>query len=231
MTKRTGHPTIKGLPEELRPRERLIKKGADSLSEIELLAILLGTGTQRVSAVELSSQLMGHYKTLRSLMDATVEELIEFDGVGTAKACQIKAALEFAKRLRGFTGDVRLTIKSPRDAAELFIEKLRYEDRECFVALLLNTKNQVIAMEDVSKGTLNSSAVHPRELFRRAIKKSAAAIILAHNHPSGDAKPSKDDLEVTKRLCEAGRIIGISVLDHIVTGDKDYTSMKTAGLM
>ncbi|MCG9966993.1 DNA repair protein RadC [Pelotomaculum terephthalicicum JT] len=215
----------------MRPRERLLQEGAGTLSEIELLAILLGTGSHEKTVLELASLILARFKSLRLLVDATVEELSEIKGVGLAKASQVKAALELAKRLSRFTGQPRPVIKSPGDAAGLVMEEMRHLDREHFRALLLNTRNQVIADDEVSIGTLNTSSVHPRELFRNAIKKSAASLILVHNHPSGDDTPSKEDLDVTRRLSEAGRIIGIEVLDHIIIGDNKFTSFKAEGLI
>jgi len=224
-------PTMKELPEDIRPRERLLNEGAEALSEIELLAILLRTGTRKVTALDLASLVMVRFKSLRLLVDATVEELSEVKGVGPAKASQVKAALELARRLSQFSDLPRPVIKSPDDAASLVMEEMRHLDREHFRALLLNTRNQVIGTDKVSVGTLNSSTVHPRELFRSAIKRSAASVILVHNHPSGDPTPSKEDLDITERLREAGKIIGIEVLDHIIIGDNRFTSFKAKGLI
>lgn len=224
-------PTIKELPEDIRPRERLLKEGAEALSDIELLAILLRTGFREATALDLASLLMARFKNLHQLVDATVEELSEVKGVGLAKASQVKAALELARRLSQFSGPPRPAVKSPDDAAGLVMEEMRRLDREHFRALLLNTKNQVIGVDKVSVGTLNSSAVHPRELFRNAIRKSAASVILVHNHPSGDPTPSREDLDITRRLVEAGKIIGIEVLDHIIIGDNKFISFKAKGLI
>ena len=223
--------TIKEMPLETRPRERLLKEGAEVLSEVELLAILLNTGSRNTNVLDLAALVLSSFKDLSSLVDATVEELSEIKGVGQAKSCKVKAALELAKRLSKYAGRQLPQIKSPGDAAALVMQNLRGLDREHFWSLLLNTKHRVISIDKVSVGTLNSSSVHPRELFRGAIKRSAASVILVHNHPSGDTTPSKDDLVITKRLCEAGRIIGIEVLDHIIIGDNEYTSIKTEGLM
>ncbi len=224
-------PTIKDLPEETRPRERLLKGGPEALSDIELLAILLRTGSREATALDLASQIMAHFKNLRQLLGATIEELGEIKGVGPAKACQIKAALELARRTSGYTSHPHPVIKSPDDAAALVMEEMRNFDREHFRAILLNTKNQVIGIDKVSVGTLNSSAVHPRELFRNAIKRGAASVILVHNHPSGDPSPSREDKEITLRVQEAGNIIGIVVLDHIIIGDNKFTSFKANGLI
>lgn len=224
-------PTLKEFPEDIRPRERLLKEGAEVLSDIELLAILLATGSREVTALELASLVITRFQSLRLLGDATVEELIGVKGVGPAKACTIKASLELARRLSHYTAQTRPVITSPDDAAGLVMEEMRRLDREHFRALLLNTRNQVIGMDKVSIGTLNSSMVHPRELFRNAIKRSAAAIILVHNHPSGDPTPSREDLDITGRLKEAGKIVGIDVLDHIIIGDNKFTSFKAKGLI
>ena len=223
--------TIKSLPASARPRERLRYEGAGVLSNIELLAILLNTGSHNTNVLELSAKILTRFDTLRLLVDATVEELSEIRGVGLVKASKVKAALELAKRLSLETNAEQPQIKSPDDAASHVMERLRFQDREHFLTILLNTKNRVISIEEVSVGTLNSSSVHPREVFRSAIKRSAASMILVHNHPSGDTTPSDDDLEATQRICEAGRIIGIEVMDHIIIGDNTFISIKSEGLM
>lgn len=231
------HLTIKDLPEESRPRERLVKLGAQALSTSELLAILLSTGTSSETALQLAQRLLAgnvpgwHGKGLRALQDAGVEELSQIRGVGIAKATRIKAALELGRRLTAETPESRPVIKSPRDAAALLMEEMRYLDREQFRLLLLSTKNQVIAIETDFVGSLNSSLVHPREMFRTCIRRSAAAIILAHNHPSGDPTPSQEDIQLTRRLVEGGKIIGIEVLDHLIIGDGVYVSMKEKGII
>jgi len=224
-------PTIKELPEDIRPRERLLKEGAEALSDVELLAILLRTGSRATTALDLASLLMVRFKNLHRLVDAAVEELSDVKGVGPAKASQVKAALELARRLAQFSEASRPVIKSPNDAAALVMEEMRHLDREHFRALLLNTKNQVIGTDKVSVGTLNSSTVHPRELFRNAIRRSAASLILVHNHPSGDPAPSREDLDITRRLIEAGKIIGIEILDHIIIGDNRFISFKAKELI
>ena len=222
---------MKELPEGVRPQERLLEEGAEALSDAELLAILLGTGSREATALELASRLLTVFQSLRRLVDATVEELSQMKGIGPAKASQVKAALELARRLSRFYGSPRPVIRSPEDAAGLVMEEMRHLDREHFRAILLNTKNQVIATDNVSVGTLNSSAVHPRELFRNAIKRSAAALILLHNHPSGDPAPSREDIDITGRLVQSGKIIGIEVLDHVIIGDNKFTSLKAEGLI
>lgn len=231
MVSLSYRPTMKDLPEDARPRERLLKEGAGALSEIDLLAILLATGSRGATALELASQMMAQFRSLHLLQDASVEELSGVKGVGPAKAATVKAALELARRLSQFSGPPRPVIKTPDDAAALVMEEMRHFDREHFRALLLNTRNQVIGTDKVSVGTLNSSTVHPRELFRNAIKRSAASVILVHNHPSGDPTPSREDIDITRRLIEAGKIIGIDVLDHIIIGDNKFTSLKAKGLI
>lgn len=223
------HVTIKDMPVDLRPRERLLKDGAGVLTDIELLAIILRTGTATASAVQLAAAVLGRFGSLRMLVQASVEELSSLPGIGPAKAAQIKAALEAGRRVAISSEAARPAIKSPEDVAGLLMEEMRHLDREHFCALLLNTRHQVIARDTISIGTLNSSTVHPRELFRNAIKRGAAAVILVHNHPSGDPSPSREDLDVTGRLQEAGRIIGIDVLDHVIIGDNRFVSLKAQG--
>ncbi len=223
--------SIKDMPLSLRPRERLLQEGPEALSDIELLAIMLRTGYAAASAVELATALLGHFGGIKQLLGVSAEELSAFKGVGPAKVAQIRAALELGRRVAMATAWDRPYIKSPENAAALVMEEMRYLDREHFCALLLNTKNQVLARETISIGTLNSSAIHPRELFKAAIRRSAAGVILLHNHPSGDPTPSRQDIEVTSRLIEAGSIIGIQVLDHLVIGDNKFISFKAKGLI
>lgn len=225
------HYTIKDLPVDSRPRERIISIGPSSLSNAELLAIILRTGTPDYSALELAIQLLNNQGGLRYLVEAAPEELIKHKGIGMAKVAQIKAAVELGKRLVSMSPEAKPVIKSPKDVANLVMEEMRYLDREHFRALCLNTKNQVISIELISVGSLNSSIVHPRELFKTAIGKSAASLILVHNHPSGDANPSQEDIAVTKRLIEVGKLIGIEVLDHVVIGDNTAISMKEKALI
>lgn len=165
------------------------------------------------------------------MADLSVDQLMELKGIGPAKAVQLLASLELGRRLSRSSLDHKIVIRSPEDAAAYVMEDLRYEQREHFVCLFLNTKNHVIGHETLSIGSLNASIVHPREVFRAAIKKSSASIICVHNHPSGDPTPSPQDLDVTKRLVEAGELIGIDVLDHIIIGDTSFLSMKQKGYM
>ncbi len=222
---------LRDLPREERPRERMLQYGAQALSHAELLAILLRTGTRSESAIMIAQRILAQSGGLRGLADSGVEELVEIKGVGPAKAVQLKAAIELGRRMVASRLSESVTIRSPRDAAELLTEQLRYLQKEHFVCLFLNTKNVVIAQETLSIGSLNASIVHPREVFRAAIKYSSASIVCAHNHPSGDPAPSPEDIAITKRLVEAGQIVGIDVLDHIVVGDGRFVSLKEQGLM
>lgn len=231
MTDKGAHLTIKQLPPELRPRERLLQFGAGSLSNAELLAIVLGTGTKHRNTVQLSEKLLSHFQTLGSLGKATTEELCGVDGIGEAKATKILAALELGRRVGLASPAERFSIDSPEDVSRLLMSDMRYLDREHFKALILNIKHQVLRIVDISIGSLNSSVVHPRELFKAAIRHSGAAIIVVHNHPSGDPTPSPEDIAVTRRLTEAGTVLGIELLDHVILGDGRFVSLKEYNLM
>lgn len=221
---------IKDMPEELRPREKLLSRGEGALSDAELLAILIGQGTRDLNAVELANQLIIEHKGLRNLRELSVEELMQQKGIGVAKAVTIKAALELAKR-SSLGVPYRVMVRSPLDVTHLVMEEMRFFDREYFRVLYLDRKGALLVMEDVSVGSLHSSIVHPREVFKTAVKRSAASIILVHNHPSGDPSPSKEDIQTSNRLIQAGSILGIEVLDHIIIGDGRYCSMKEKGLI
>ncbi|MHA0857065.1 RadC family protein [Paenibacillus sp. CMAA1364] len=222
---------LRDLPHGERPRERMMNYGAEALSHAELLAILLRTGSHQESAIHLAQRIMKQVGSIRNLVDLSISELTQIKGIGNAKAVQLKAAIELGQRLsRARMSDV-VTIRSPRDAVDLLSEQLRYLQKEHFVCLFLNTKNHVIMQETLSMGSLNAAIVHPREVFRAAIKCSSASIVCAHNHPSGDPTPSPEDISLTSRLVEAGHIIGIEVLDHVVIGDGNFVSLKEQGLM
>ncbi|MFC4809000.1 RadC family protein [Paenibacillus sp. GCM10023250] len=220
---------LRGIPNEDRPRERLMTVGADALSHAELLAILLRTGTNNESAVLLATRILQQCGSLRGLVDMSVAELTRIRGIGPAKAAQLRAGIELGRRIaRSRQGDLP-TIRKPADAANLMMEELRYLKQEHFVCLYLNTKNQVILTETLSVGTLNATLVHPREVFRAAIKCSSSSLICLHNHPSGDPTPSPEDIALTRRLAEAGELVGIDVLDHLVIGDNRFISLKEQG--
>lgn len=222
--------TIKQLPRELRPRERLLEAGPGSLSDAELLGLLFGTGSTKKTAVELAEEVISESGGRYGLYDVSVPELVEVDGVGEAKACVILAAVELARRLAKVRDPGKPVISSPTDVDGLLRGRITERDRENFVVVLLNAKNEVLDYPTVSVGTLSSSLVHPREVFKPAIRASAASVILAHNHPSGQMEPSREDREVTRRLCEAARIVGIEVLDHVILGH-GWFSMKEHGML
>jgi DNA repair protein RadC len=218
---------MKELPSEERPREKLVQHGAGALSNAELLAILIGTGTRETSAIMLANRVLAlEEEGISYLTGCLPEELYAIPGMGMAKSCQIIAAIELGKRIATKPKNKKINIKSPDEVASLFIEEMRYLKKEYFKVLLLNTKNEIIMIENVSVGSLNSSVVHPREVFCTAIKKSACSLIAVHNHPSGNPAPSQTDIDVTKRLIEAGELLGIKVLDHLIIGDGVYLSLK-----
>ncbi|MGM0841874.1 MAG: RadC family protein [Bacillota bacterium] len=222
---------IRDFPQDERPRERLIQSGASSLSNQELLAILLRTGTKSESVLQLSNRLLNHFDGLNLLKDASLEEITKTKGIGLAKAVQIMAAVEFGRRISNLAFDDRYSIRSPEDGANYVMNDMRFLAQEHFVCLYLNTKNQVLHKQTIFIGSLNASIVHPREVFKEAFRRSAASIICIHNHPSGDPTPSREDIEVTKRLVECGRIIGIDILDHLIIGEKKFISLKEKGYL
>ncbi len=200
--------------------------GAAQLSDRELLAILLATGSREYSALELAEQLIVEQGGLQGFREVSLDELMQQKGIGMAKAAAIAAAVEFGKRVWTLGGDYRPIVGSSADAAEILMGKLRGMDREHFMVMLLNQKHAVLSIETISIGTLTGSLVHPREVFKQAIKRSASAMILVHNHPSGVCEPSEQDRLVTRRLKEAGQIIGIDVIDHIIIGEDRYYSFR-----
>lgn len=222
---------IRDLPLEERPREKLMNHGAEALSNAELLAILLRVGSQNESAVQVATRVLTQSGGLRNLPDLAIEDLQKNKGIGPDKAVTIKAALELGSRLATMPRDLAGSITNPRQAADLFMEELRYKKKEYFKILLLNTKNHIISKEEISVGSLSASIVHPREIFIAPLRKSAASVILIHNHPSGDPSPSQEDLDVTRRLVDAGSILGIAVRDHIIIGDGCFFSFRERGLI
>lgn len=222
---------MKDVPKSERPRERLLQYGESHMSNQELLAILLGSGTKKESVMDLSNRLLMHFEGLKLLSDATIEELTAIRGIGEAKGVIMLAALELGRRIQQYKPDERYVIRSPEDGADYVMEEMRSLNQEHLVALFLNTKNQVIHRQTIFIGSLNASIVHPREIFREAVKRSAASVVCAHNHPSGDPAPSQEDIHVTRRLVEAGKIIGIELLDHLVIGNNRFISLKEKGYL
>ncbi|MEM2174326.1 MAG: DNA repair protein RadC [Candidatus Micrarchaeia archaeon] len=223
--------TLRDLPKDERPRERLIKFGAEALSIQELLQIILRSGRSGESVAVLSQKLLSHFGNLKNLLEASLEELMSIKGIGLAKATQIKAVLELAKRynLQIEEKTKSKKILSPEDVFKLIRSKLKDYNKEHFYIIALNARNYIIS--EISIGTLNTSLVHPREVFAEVIRQRANSIILVHNHPSGDPEPSKDDIEITKRLQEAGKLLGIEILDHIIITKNSYFSFKNKGIL
>lgn len=215
---------ITHLPPELRPRERLRQQGPAALSPAELLAIVIGTGTAGGSALEVGTGLIRRFGSLAGLAGASVEEIRAIPGMGEARAGQVLAALELGRRLQE-PAPARRVIRSAADVAAV-CAPMRRLDREHFRVILLNTRHEVLEVVDAAVGGLASAPVHPREVFKEAIRRSAAAVILVHNHPSGHPEPSRDDIMITEQLRAAGRLVGIEVLDHLIIGERTYTSLR-----
>lgn len=223
---------IKDMAEWERPVEKLAVLGCDSMSDSELLALIIRSGTRDESALDVADRILrGSGCGLRGLADVEAEELMTCDGIGRTKASAIIAAVEIGRRIAKSEGIYRGRISSVNDVADIFMERLRYLKKEKFEIVILDSKGKIISIENISVGDLSSSPVHPRETFRTAVKRSGSAVILVHNHPSGDPEPSKEDLDITRRLVEAGNILGIAVLDHIVIGDGSFCSMKARGII
>ena len=222
---------IKDWPEDERPRERLLRHGAESLSDAQLLAILLRTGSTQQTALDLGRGLLKRFGGLQGLEAASVAELCRTPGLGPAKAAQIKAALALGRRvLQAVPGRGPLFTASAQVYKYLF-PRFHGLKREVFLCLLLDAKNRLMREVRISEGSLTASLVHPREAFLPAIRESAASVIFAHNHPSGDPQPSAEDIALTRRLAQAGELVGIPVLDHVVVGNGHYVSFRDRGLL
>ncbi len=223
---------IKLLPDSEKPVERAVSSGIGSLSNAELLALIIRSGTQSRSAIELSYEILSLFgDDLTGLASVTPSELMTVSGIGRTKACGIAAAVEIGKRISKGSRDYSCTVSGADDVAGLFMEDLRFEKKEHFKTVLVDTKGHVIKIDDVSTGDLSAAPVHPREVFSKAVRNSAAAVILVHNHPSGDPEPSRQDIETTNRLCDASRLLGIKVIDHVIIGDGRFESLVSRGLI
>lgn len=222
-------------PEDERPREKLIKSGSASLTNSELLAIILRTGVKsgnfRQSALELANNILFQFGGLQPLIDITVNELASIKGIGNVKAAQVIAAIELGKRAIADKNGSNISFKCSEEVANYYIPLLKDLKNEQFRLLLLNIKNKIIKDVMVSQGSLTSSIVHPREVLKIAIKASAASVIFMHNHPSGDPEPSIDDIEITNRLCKSFSIVGINVLDHLIIAESGYFSFKQKNMI
>lgn len=224
--------TIKDLPLSERPQEKLISYGVESLSNAELLALIIKIGNLEETAVEVAQKILNKdNRGIAYLSDVTLQELMQVKGIGESKASQILAAIEIGKRLNRVGPQDKIKVSSPIVLVNLLMDEMRYLCKEYFKIAILDTKNQILSIETISIGTLNASIVHPRDVYKVAIKKNANSIILIHNHPSGDPNPSNEDISITNRLIDAGNLIGIKVLDHIIIGDNKYISFKEKNLV
>ncbi|SDL95795.1 RadC family protein [Halarsenatibacter silvermanii] len=220
------HHTVKEMPVEERPREKLQRHGAKFLSSSEILALLLGSGNKKRTAVELSSDLLCELGGLSELNKAGMRELQEFCGIGSAKSARIIGAVELGRRIQAQSSQKRSYLSSSSTAASFLIPKIAYLDQEVSMLLMLDSNNGLIKSEELSRGSLNQTILHPREVFKKAVKANAAGIILAHNHPCGRPVPTKNDIKFTEKIFEIGEMMGIPLLDHIIVGGNDYTSLK-----
>ncbi len=228
------YPSIKKWPEFERPRERLLRYGAGELSTAQLLAIILRIGGKNKNALELARELLMRFKSLNGIEDASTAEFDGIRGMGAAKIAQLKAALELGRRFlvkESSCASKNPCFKNSKQVYDYFMPQCHGLKKERFLCTLLDSKNRIFNATVVSEGTLTSSLVHPREVFRYAIKEAAASVLFVHNHPSGDPSPSKDDIDITKRLMETGKIIGITVLDHVIIGDGRYLSLMEKGYL
>lgn len=223
--------TIHDLPKPERPRERLKRFGPEALSAQELLALIIGRGIPKKSVMNIAQELLSRFGNVNAISKATIEELSQIRGIGFAKAAQIKACFELGKRQDLEDELKKFDIKNPQDVVKAIRASIKDKAKEHFQLILLNTRNQIMGISTISIGTLSSNPVHPREVFKEAISHSAASVILAHNHPSGNPEPSEDDLTITKRLVESGKILGIEVLDHIIITKNGFLSFKEKGLI
>ncbi|MDP3048583.1 MAG: DNA repair protein RadC [Thermodesulfovibrionales bacterium] len=223
--------TVHDLPKSERPRERLQKHGAEALSSQELLALIIGRGVSKKSVMTIAQELLSKFGNIKAISEATLEELSQIKGIGFAKAAQLKASFELGKR-QDLEPELKdFDIKDPQSVVKAIRAGIKDKAKEHFKLILLNTRNKIIGISTVSIGSLNASIVHPREVFKDAIMHSAYSVVLAHNHPSGDTEPSEDDLMITKRLVEAGKILDIKVTDHIIITKNGYFSFKEKNLI
>lgn len=225
-----SRPTIKDLPVQERPRERLARAGEGALSTAELLAIILRTGVGGESVLAMARRLLSKFDGLPGLARASFAELRAERGLGNAKTAQLKAALELGRRMLLATPEDRLVVRSPSDVAQLLMAEMAHLEQESFRVLYLDTRNRLLGSDTLYVGSLNASQIRVGEVFRDAIKRNCAAIIVAHNHPSGDPSPSPEDVEVTRQLTAAGELLSIEILDHLIIGQQRFVSLRERGL-
>jgi DNA repair protein RadC len=221
---------MKDLPMDLRPRERLEKVGERALSTAELLAIILRTGVGGQNALAVATGLLSRFGGLAGLARTSFSELQNVRGMGVAKSAQVKAALELGRRMLLAVPEDRLVVRSPGDLAQVLMAEMAHLDQEHFRAVFLDTRNRVLGSETIYKGSLNASYIRIAEVFRAAVRRNCASIIVAHNHPSGDPTPSPEDVSVTRQLVAAGRLLNVEVLDHLVVGQQRFVSLRERGL-
>ncbi len=222
--------TIHQMPKEERPRERLTRYGSQALSSSELIAILLGNGTRGSSVIQLAQVLLSHFGSLESLADATVIELCQVKGIGQAKAIQLKAAFDLGRRALVPKEETKPRLDTPIQAYKLFRDSYAYAKQENFIVVLQDVKGYLICWEVVAVGTLTETLVHPREVFYPAIRHKAATLLVVHNHPSGDPEPSEEDLAITRKLCEVGKVMDIPLVDHLIITPTKYVSLRERGI-
>jgi DNA repair protein RadC len=222
---------LREMPPGQAPRERLERYGAEALSDVDLMAVLLAKGAKGLPVTGLAVQVLRECGGLKGLMRQSFSRLLKFKGLGRVKVCQICAVAEIAKRITTGGPEVLRVVTKPEDAAGLLLSRFSFQSKENFGILILDTKNQVKKEKVISIGSLNASIVHPREIFFEAIMESAASLILFHNHPSGDPTPSREDISLTRRLAKAGKLMGIDILDHLVIGQNNYASFKSLDLL
>ena len=225
--------TMKDLYREERPYEKCLSCGAEALSDTELLAAMIRTGTPGETACQLAGRILSlpGYEGLSGFGRIPLERLMELKGIGKVKAVQMKCLAELAARMAKASAGERLCFDSPFTVADYFMEELRREEQEKLIVLFLNTRNKLLKEKLMFKGTVNASLVSPREIFLEALEIHAVNLVLVHNHPSGDATPSREDIQMTKRICQAGEMLGIQILDHIIIGDHCYSSMREKGIL
>jgi DNA repair protein RadC len=223
--------TVHDLPKAERPRERLKQFGPEALSAQELLALIIGRGISKKSVMTIAQELLIKFGNIKAISEATIEELSQIKGIGFAKAVQIKACFELGKRQTLEPELKDFNIKDPEAIVKAISASIKDKAKEHFKLILLNARNKILGISTISIGSLNASIVHPREVFKDAIMHNAYSVVLAHNHPSGDPEPSEDDLKMTRKLVESGKILGIEVLDHLIIGKNAFYSFKEKGLM